>query len=152
MGRQVRTMWMMRLTLVLLATLLMVVRGRRLSFPDPKLQVAKIMETVSRHSGTIEPKLKEQAKGQSRPVRQVSDPPLRPYRYGYAVLDDVGNDFNQQEQSDGFQVTGQYSVLLPDGRVQTVQYFVTPDTGFVAEVAYEGNGGPVFIESGPAGK
>jgi hypothetical protein len=31
--------------------------------------------------------------------------PLMPYRYGYAVQDDIGNDFNQQEQSDG-QVVG----------------------------------------------
>ena len=68
-----------------------------------------------------------------------------PYRYGYAVQDDEGNDFNQQEQSDGEQVqdqadpkthqppqiTGQYSVLLPDGRVQTVTYSVRPETGFV---------------------
>ena len=27
-----------------------------------------------------------------------------PYRYGYAVKDEDGNDFNQQEQSDGQQV------------------------------------------------
>ena len=71
-----------------------------------------------------------------------------PYRFGYAVQDDVGNDFNQQETSDGqvvsnykfcpnyslmpqFQITGQYSVVLPDGRVQTVTYSVAPDTGFV---------------------
>ena len=26
--------------------------------------------------------------------------PLMPYRYGYAVQDDIGNDFNQQEQSE----------------------------------------------------
>ena len=30
--------------------------------------------------------------------------PLMPYRYGYAVQDDIGNDFNQQEQSYGAQV------------------------------------------------
>jgi hypothetical protein len=30
-----------------------------------------------------------------------------------------------------FQITGQYSVLLPDGRVQTVTYSVRPETGFV---------------------
>ena len=29
------------------------------------------------------------------------------------------------------QVTGQYSVLLPDGRVQTVTYSVRPESGFV---------------------
>jgi len=61
---------------------------------------------------------------------------LMPYRYGYAVQDDEGNDFNQQEQSDGNTITGQYSVLLPDGRVQTVTYSVSPNTGFVAEVTY----------------
>ena len=29
---------------------------------------------------------------------------LMPYRYGYAIQDDEGNDFNAQEQSDGDQV------------------------------------------------
>jgi hypothetical protein len=28
-----------------------------------------------------------------------------PYRFGYAVKDQEGNDFNQQEQSDGEQVS-----------------------------------------------
>merc|ERR1711997_356655 len=64
--------------------------------------------------------------------------PLMPYRFGYAVQDDIGNDFNQQEQSDGNTITGQYSVLLPDGRIQTVTYSVRPETGFVAEVTYTG--------------
>ena len=53
------------------------------------------------------------------------------FRYGYAVQDDIGNDFNKQETSDGGVVTGQYSVLLPDGRIQTVTYSVDPNTGFV---------------------
>jgi len=67
--------------------------------------------------------------------------PLMPYRYGYAVQDDIGNDFNQQEQSDGAQITGQYSVVLPDCRIQTVTYSVRPETGFVAEVSYSDVGG-----------
>lgn len=67
--------------------------------------------------------------------------PLMPYRYGYAVQDDIGNDFNQQEQSDGDQITGQYSVVLPDCRVQTVTYSVRPETGYVAEVSYSDVGG-----------
>ena len=54
-----------------------------------------------------------------------------PCRYGYAVQDDIGNDFNKQETSDGGTVQGQYSVLLPDGRIQTVTYSVAPNTGFV---------------------
>lgn len=52
-------------------------------------------------------------------------------RYGYVVKEDRCIDFSQQETSDGNQVVGQYSVLLPDGRVQTVSYSVAPDTGFV---------------------
>ena len=56
-------------------------------------------------------------------------------RYGYAVQDDIGNDFNKQETSDGGVVTGQYSVLLPDGRIQTVTYSVAPNTGFVVSLA-----------------
>ena len=35
-----------------------------------------------------------------------------PYRYGYAVQDDGGNDYNQQEQSDGAQV-GALFLLYP---------------------------------------
>ena len=35
---------------------------------------------------------------------------LMPYRYGYAVADDEGNDFNQQEQSDGAQVARRKSL------------------------------------------
>ena len=31
-------------------------------------------------------------------------------------------------------MTGQYSVLLPDGRVQTVTYSVAPNTGFVVAI------------------
>ena len=47
------------------------------------------------------------------------------------MVDTDCNDFNQQEQSDGEEITGQYSVLLPDGRVQTVTYSVRPETGYV---------------------
>ena len=88
-------------------------------------------------------------------------------RFGYAVQDDLGNDFNQQETSDGGVVTGQYSVVLPDGRIQTVKYSVAPDTGYVvrqretesnlpllccqAEVSYSGGTGGVVFE-GQAGK
>merc|ERR1719481_563079 len=94
---------------------------------------------------------KRQLEEATRQKRQGT--PLMPYRYGYAVQDDIGNDFNQQEESDGFQVTGQYSVVLPDGRIQTVQYSVSPDTGYVTNVAYEGGFAPVVIQNGgPLGR
>ena len=38
---------------------------------------------------------------------------LMPYRYGYAVQDDEGNDFNQQESSDGSQVRQSALKTLP---------------------------------------
>ena len=50
------------------------------------------------------------------------------------MTDDNGLDFNQQETSDGGVVTGQYSVVLPDGRIQTVKYSVAPDTGYVVRI------------------
>merc|ERR1711970_1125527 len=69
--------------------------------------------------------------------REASSGSLGTYNHGYAVQDsDTGNDFNQQETSDGNTISGQYSVLLPDGRVQTVKYSVTPSSGYVAEVSY----------------
>ena len=34
-----------------------------------------------------------------------------------------------------FQITGQYSVALPDGRIQTVTYSVRPETGYVVSAA-----------------
>ena len=61
------------------------------------------------------------------------------FRYGYAVTDDQGLDFNQQETSDGGVVTGSYSVVLPDGRIQTVTYSVAPDTGYVVSSTVQYN-------------
>ncbi|KAK3873202.1 hypothetical protein Pcinc_021771 [Petrolisthes cinctipes] len=62
-----------------------------------------------------------------------------PYDFAYAVKDDYsGNDFGHNEQSDGNLVTGEYFVLLPDGRLQTVTYTADHETGFVADVKYEG--------------
>ena len=62
----------------------------------------------------------------------------RPYSFSYGLVDVRGNDFGASEESDGREVQGQYSVLLPDGRLQTVTYSVEGDSGFVADVTYEG--------------
>ena len=61
-----------------------------------------------------------------------------PYQFSYAVNDD-DTVFSQSEQGDeDGDVTGEYSVNLPDGRVQTVQYFADNEDGYTAEVSYEG--------------
>ncbi|XP_047472543.1 pro-resilin-like [Penaeus chinensis] len=61
------------------------------------------------------------------------------YDFNYAVKDDYSsNDFGHQEDRDGYGAQGSYYVLLPDGRLQKVTYSVNGDSGFVAEVSYEG--------------
>ena len=61
------------------------------------------------------------------------------YDFNYAVKDDYsGNDFGHQEARDGYDTQGSYYVQLPDGRLQQVTYTVNGDSGFVAEVSYEG--------------
>ena len=62
-----------------------------------------------------------------------------PYDYAYAVKDDYkGVDYSKSETSDGNEVTGEYRVLLPDGRTQIVTYTADHYKGFVADVTYEG--------------
>lgn len=63
-----------------------------------------------------------------------------PYNFAWAVKDDYSyNNYNHQETGDekGY-VTGSYSVDLPDGRKQTVDYKADDYTGYVADVKYEG--------------
>ena len=62
-----------------------------------------------------------------------------PYDFGWAVQEpDSGNEFTHEETSDGVLTSGQYRVNLPDGRVQLVTYTVRGDSGYQAEVTYEG--------------
>merc|ERR1712025_655220 len=65
---------------------------------------------------------------------------VSPYNYNYAVADDYsGAAFNQAESNDGNGVVeGSYSVNLPDGRVQTVNYHANDYDGFISEVSYSG--------------
>ncbi|XP_042885418.1 pro-resilin-like isoform X2 [Penaeus japonicus] len=61
------------------------------------------------------------------------------YDFDWAVRhEDSGNNFGHQEARDGDDTQGSYYVHLPDGRLQTVKYFVDGDSGYVAEVNYEG--------------
>ena len=62
------------------------------------------------------------------------------YGYEYAVQDDYsGVNFGQNEKRDGYATSGQYRVLLPDGRTQIVTYNTADAySGNIAEVVYEG--------------
>lgn len=73
-------------------------------------------------------------------ISSVSHPQEKPkYWFDWAVNDHYsGNEYNMQEHRDGEKTEGFYNVLLPDTRVQRVSYTVDGDSGFVAEVTYEG--------------
>ena len=60
------------------------------------------------------------------------------YNYEYKVHDDYhGTDFGHHESRDGYNTKGEYHVLLPDGRIQTVTYHVDGQYGgYVADVKY----------------
>ena len=65
--------------------------------------------------------------------------PAKPYSFAYEVIDPAGgNAYGHRESSDGAVVEGEYRVVLPDTRTQIVTYSVTAETGYVAEVRYEG--------------
>ncbi|KAG7159151.1 Pro-resilin-like 74 [Homarus americanus] len=68
--------------------------------------------------------------------KYAGDPPR--YDFNYAVKDYNGNDFGHQESRDGYNTEGNYYVQLPDGRLERVNYYVNGDSGFVAQVEYEG--------------
>ncbi|KAK2707438.1 pro-resilin-like [Artemia franciscana] len=74
-----------------------------------------------------------------------------PYEFSWFVKDDPSqNDYSHNEKSDGQVVTGSYSVLLPDGRTQIVTYRVEGDSGFVADVKYEGEIRPDAFSQRPS--
>lgn len=49
-----------------------------------------------------------------------------------------GVEFGHQESRDGDVATGEYNVLLPDGRKQIVQYQADTE-GYKPKISYEGN-------------
>ncbi|XP_068210487.1 pro-resilin-like, partial [Palaemon carinicauda] len=70
------------------------------------------------------------------------------YSFNYAVdHDPSSNEFGHQESRDGDETQGSYYVELPDGRLQTVRYFVNGDSGYVAEVNHEDTSSAESVES-----
>jgi hypothetical protein len=45
-------------------------------------------------------------------------------------------EFGHAETRDYGKTNGKYFVELPDGRLQTVEYYVSDDSGYVAKVSY----------------
>ena len=77
----------------------------------------------------------------------LAEPPV--YTYQYGVNDDYsGANFQQTESRDGYATSGSYTVALPDGRVQTVNYADNGD-GIVQDVTYEGvpQYGPAVVKT-----
>ena len=77
------------------------------------------------------------------------------YNFGYEVKGNNGYhgnvDFGHSESRDGCSTSGKYSVLLPDGRVQTVTYTVDCYSGYNADVSYYGEAKP-YVYKKPAYK
>ena len=72
------------------------------------------------------------------------------YNFEWGVRDsNSGNDFGHAEQREGPVTRGSYYVLLPDGRLQRVTYYVDGDSGFVAEVTYEDGSNRGITNFGP---
>ncbi|XP_068209949.1 pro-resilin-like isoform X5 [Palaemon carinicauda] len=70
------------------------------------------------------------------------------YSFNWAVdHDPSSNEFGHQESRDGDETQGSYYVELPDGRLQTVRYFVNGDSGYVAEVNHEDTSSAESVES-----
>lgn len=59
-----------------------------------------------------------------------------------------GNDFGHQEAREGDVAKGKYYVLLPDGRMQTVEYTADQD-GYKPEVTYQQVGGGGYPSGRP---
>ena len=82
---------------------------------------------------------------------ELSEP--SPYTYSYAVADDYSKaNFQAAESSDGAgNAEGSYSVALPDGRIQHVNYHANGYDGFIADVTYDGQAQyPEAVHAAPA--
>lgn len=67
-----------------------------------------------------------------------------PYDFDWQVNDqESGNVYSHNENSDGSVTTGEYRVLLPDGRLQIVS-FVDRGNGYEATVTYQDYSGGLF--------
>ena len=64
--------------------------------------------------------------------------PLLVFRNVPDPIADNSKKYFGQSDNRGHVMSGSYSVHLPDGRIQTVKYYVNGDGNYVADVTYEG--------------
>lgn len=83
------------------------------------------------------------------PQKEDEDLPPMPYEFSNRVseqeADPNGIYWTQDEQAleeTPGRVDGSYSVLLPDGRLMTVSYYVDGESGFVPTITFEENYSP----------
>ena len=75
--------------------------------------------------------------GRSEESEESAEPAS--YNFEWRVSDeDSDNHFGHQEEREDENTKGSYTVDLPDGRRQTVTYYVDGDSGYVAQVHYSG--------------
>ncbi|RZF42587.1 hypothetical protein LSTR_LSTR001382 [Laodelphax striatellus] len=77
------------------------------------------------------------------PAPAPAEAPM-PYQYEYKVENQTQNlYFTKNEQgNEAGRVEGGYEVLLPDGRLMKVTYYVDGDSGFVPKIEFEENANP----------
>ena len=66
----------------------------------------------------------------------INNPISYSYNYNVNHANPEGPHFSKHEDSDGVLTKGEYSVKLPDGRIQTVSYSVKGEGGFTVNVKY----------------
>ncbi|XP_026328758.1 larval cuticle protein A1A-like [Hyposmocoma kahamanoa] len=89
------------------------------------------------HRGEIDPETQKYA--HLKTVDYVAKPD---YHYAYGVEDPLtGNLQNHKEHRDGDVVSGEYSLVEPDGSVRVVRYTADPKNGFQATVHKQTGGG-----------
>ncbi|XP_026762046.1 cuticle protein 10.9-like [Galleria mellonella] len=78
------------------------------------------------------------------PAPQEDASPPMPYEYKYDVEDQEKSLYFGANESGDAQgkVIGGYKVLLPDGRLMTVEYTVEGESGFVPKISFEENANP----------
>ncbi|CAL4059530.1 unnamed protein product [Meganyctiphanes norvegica] len=72
--------------------------------------------------------------------QRLSRPAPYHFAYGVSSQPDLVR-YGHREESNGNIVKGAYSIALPDGRTQTVQYEADPIRGYTAKVTYEATPG-----------